>query len=97
MLIKLHTHPRTNKQLNCIRNSPPPLLHTRLGPRCHSFYLRHRDCLLILHSTFHYGMGGQFASHVRISNRVGPSSTFAFLASFLLSSTVLWQGVDALM
>ncbi len=73
------------------------LLSTRLGPRCHRFYLRHRDFLLILHSTFHYGMGGQFASHVRISSRLGPSSTATFLATFLLSSTVLWQGVDSLM
>lgn len=73
------------------------LLRCRLAPRSRRFYIQHRDYLLVLHSIFHYGMGGQFASHVRLSSRLGRTSTAGFLASFLLSSTVPWQGVDSLM
>jgi hypothetical protein len=42
-------------------------------------------------------VGGQFAHHVRLNNRLGGGSAAGFLASFLLSSTVCWQALDALM
>ena len=52
---------------------------------------------------FHYAVGAQLARHVRLHAKLpqpqaGASSSPAyFLAGVLLSSTVLWQALDALM
>lgn len=46
---------------------------------------------------FHYAIGGQLARFVRLSNKLAPTSPAAFLGSFVLSSTVLWQCLDAML
>lgn len=46
---------------------------------------------------FHYAIGAQLARFVRLSNKLAPASPAAFLGSFVLSSTVLWQCLDAML
>ncbi len=46
---------------------------------------------------FHYAVGGQMARFVRLQTKLQHGSAPSFLAGFVLSSTVLWQALDALM
>lgn len=46
---------------------------------------------------YHYTLGAQLARFVRLSSKLGaPTTPASFIASFVLSSTVLWQSLDAL-
>ncbi|PSC75092.1 hypothetical protein C2E20_2069 [Micractinium conductrix] len=69
-----------------------------LSSKARRFYIATRDYLIALHFAFHYIVGAQFARYVRINRKFEePSSPAVFLAGFVLSSTVLWQWMDALM
>lgn len=45
---------------------------------------------------FHYTLGAQLARFVRLNAKLAATAPASFIASFVLSSTVLWQALDAL-
>ena len=46
---------------------------------------------------YHYCIGGQLARFIRIHQKLGDGTAPGLLAGFALSSSVVWQAVDALM
>lgn len=56
-------------------------------------------CPLRTRSSFvwNYGIGAQLARYVRLSDKLQSTSPASFVGGFVLSSTVMWQSVDALM
>ncbi|PRW59249.1 glycoside hydrolase [Chlorella sorokiniana] len=82
--------------LLCIPFALWPQALARLGLR-EKVHVRYRDYLLLIHQVLHYSIGGQFARVVRLQDKMVTSTPAAFLAGFVLSSSLPWQVLDSLL
>eukprot|EP00887_Chlorella_sp_A99_P000052 scaffold16.g52.t1 len=68
-----------------------------LSTLCRGWYLDRRDWLFAAHNFFHHVVGAQLARYVRLNHLIDHrQSPLLFLASHFLSSTVIWQCLNAL-